>query len=35
VIKHDGRLGGYGGRIDRKAFLLEHEKQQSSVELSQ
>ena len=35
VIKHDGSLGGYGGRIDRKAFLLEHEKQQSSVELSQ
>ena len=26
VIKHDGSLGGYGGRIERKLFLLEHEK---------
>jgi O-6-methylguanine DNA methyltransferase len=26
VINHDGRLGGYGGRIERKVFLLEHEK---------
>ena len=25
VIKHDGSLGGYGGRIERKLFLLEHE----------
>ena len=26
VINHDGRLGGYGGRIERKVFLLELEK---------
>ena len=26
VIKHDGRLGGYGGKLERKVFLLEHEK---------
>ncbi len=26
VIKHDGSLGGYGGKLERKVFLLEHEK---------
>jgi len=27
VIKHNGSIGGYGGKIERKIFLLEHEKQ--------
>lgn len=25
VINHDGKLGGYGGGIDRKQWLIEHE----------
>jgi len=31
VIKHNGNLGGYGGKIERKAFLLEHEKQNQNL----
>jgi O-6-methylguanine DNA methyltransferase len=31
VIKHDGSLGGYGGKLERKIFLLEHEKRNHQI----
>lgn len=30
IINHNGGLGGYGGGIDKKAWLLEHEKSNKS-----
>jgi methylated-DNA-[protein]-cysteine S-methyltransferase len=31
VVRADGALGGYGGGLDRKRWLLQHERQHTSV----
>ena len=31
VIKHNGNIGGYGGKLERKFFLIEHEKRYSKM----
>lgn len=31
IINHNGQLGGYGGGLDRKQWLLNHEKEQRST----